>query len=78
MTGSSRARMIVATVVGVIAIIIVFQNIRPVDTMVLFWQVTLPHVVLLAIVFAGGMILGALLSGMRRKRMPQGTGAVVR
>jgi uncharacterized integral membrane protein len=71
MTGSSRAKMIAAVVVGAIGVIIVFQNFRPVDTMILFWQLTLPHVVLLAIVFGAGLILGALLSGMRRAGVPQ-------
>jgi uncharacterized integral membrane protein len=63
--------MIAAVVVGAIGVIIVFQNFRPVDTMILFWQLTLPHVVLLAIVFGAGLILGALLSGMRRAGVPQ-------
>jgi uncharacterized integral membrane protein len=71
MAGSSRAKMIAAVVVGAIGVIIVFQNFRPVDTMILFWQLTLPHVVLLAIVFGAGLILGALLSGMRRAGVPQ-------
>jgi uncharacterized integral membrane protein len=76
MTGLSRAKMIVAVVVGAIGVIIVFQNFRPVDTMILFWQLTLPHVVLLAIVFGAGLILGVLLSGMRRAGVPRKGGTV--
>ena len=64
MTGASRAKMIVAIVVGVIGIIIVLQNFQPVETNVLLWRLTLPHVVFLGIVFGAGCILGAVLSIM--------------
>ena len=62
MTGPSRAKMIVAIVVGVIGVIIVLQNFQPVETNVLLWRLTLPHVVFLGIVFAAGCILGTVLS----------------
>jgi uncharacterized integral membrane protein len=64
MTGPSRAKMIVAIVLGVIGVIIVFQNFQPVETNVLLWRLTLPHVVFLGIVFGAGCILGAVLSVM--------------
>lgn len=64
MTGPSRAKMILAIVLGVLAVIIVFQNFQPVETYVLFWRLTLPHVVFLGIVFAVGIILGAVLTAM--------------
>jgi len=56
--------MIVAIVVGVLGAIIVFQNFQPVETNVLFWRLTVPHVALLGIVFGTGIILGAVLSVM--------------
>lgn len=64
MTGTSRAKMIVAIVLGVIGVIIVFQNFQPVETNVLLWRLTLPHVVFLGIVFGAGCILGVVLSVM--------------
>jgi uncharacterized integral membrane protein len=64
MTGQSRARTIVGVVVGLLGVIIVLQNFQRVDTIVLFWRLTMPHVVLLAIVFGAGIVLGAVLSLM--------------
>jgi uncharacterized integral membrane protein len=64
MSGPSRAKMIVGIVVGVIGLIIVFQNFQRVDTMVLFWRMTLPHIALLGIVFVAGLISGGILSVM--------------
>jgi uncharacterized integral membrane protein len=64
MTGLSRAKMLVAIVLGVLGALIVFQNFQPVATNVLFWRLTLPHVVFLAIVFGAGCILGAVLAVM--------------
>jgi uncharacterized integral membrane protein len=62
MTGPSRAKMIVAIVVGVVGVIIVLQNFQPVETNVLLWRLTLPHVVFLGMVFGAGCILGIVLS----------------
>jgi uncharacterized membrane protein YciS (DUF1049 family) len=64
MTGPSRAKMIVAIVVGVVGAIIVFQNFQRVETNILFWRITVPHVALLGIVFGAGIILGAVISAM--------------
>ena len=62
MSGASKAKMIIAIVVGVIGAIIVLQNFQPVETNVLIWRLTLPHVVFLGIAFGAGIILGATLS----------------
>lgn len=64
MTGPSRAKMIVAIVIGAVGALIVLQNFQPVETRILFWRLTWPHVVVLGIVFAAGLILGAVLSLM--------------
>jgi uncharacterized integral membrane protein len=40
----------------------VLQNYQPVETNVLLWRLTLPHIVFLGIVFAAGCILGAVLA----------------
>jgi uncharacterized integral membrane protein len=74
MSGPSRAKMIVGIVIGAIGLIIVFQNFQRVDTMVLFWRMTLPHIALLGIVFAAGFILGAVISVMWCTRHRQGGG----
>jgi uncharacterized integral membrane protein len=80
MTGLSRAKMIVGIVVGVLGAIIVLQNLQRVDTMVLLWRITMPHIVVLAIVFGAGFVLGAVLSVMwyvrywqRSSSPPRGT-----
>jgi uncharacterized integral membrane protein len=56
--------MIIGIVIGVIGIIIVFQNFQRVDTMVLFWRLTWPHIAVLGIVFGAGCILGVALAVM--------------
>ena len=75
MSGASKAKMIVSIVIGVIGLIIVFQNFQRVDTMVLFWRLTLPHIAVLGIVFVTGIILGAVLSVMWCMRYLQGGGS---
>jgi len=62
MTGTSKAKLIVGIVIGVLGIIIVLQNFQRVDTMLLLWRLTMPHIVLLAIVFVAGFILGTVIS----------------
>jgi len=64
MKGLSRAKMIVAIVIGAVGLIVVLQNFQRVDTMILFWRLTLPHAVLLAVVFGAGLALGAALSAL--------------
>ena len=50
--------------IGAVGVIVVLQNFQRVDTMILFWRLTLPHVVLLAVVFGAGLALGGALSGL--------------
>ncbi|MFO7916167.1 MAG: LapA family protein [Candidatus Krumholzibacteriales bacterium] len=64
MTGVSRAKMITAIVLGALGIIIVLQNFRDVETRILFWRLTMPHMAVLGIVFAAGLVLGAALAVM--------------
>ena len=68
MTGPSRAKMIVGIVIGALGAIIVLQNFQRVDTMILFWRVTLPHIALLGIVFGAGVVLGGVLTVMWYRR----------
>jgi len=64
MNGASKAKMIIGIVIGALGLIIVLQNFQRVDTMVLFWRLTMPHILLLAIVFVAGFILGIVLTAM--------------
>lgn len=56
--------MIVGIVLGVLGLIIVLQNFQTVETRILLWKLTSPHVFVLAIVFVAGFICGAALSVM--------------
>ncbi len=64
MTGPSRAKMIIGIVFGVLGLILVLQNFQQVETNVIFWRLTMPHVVFLAIIFGAGCVLGAVLTLM--------------
>jgi len=75
MTGPSRAKMIVGIVIGALGAIIVFQNFQRVDTMVLLWRMTLPHIALLGMVFGAGIILGSALTVMLYRRLWASGGA---
>ena len=58
MTRSSKAKMIVGIVIGAVGALIALQNLQPVNTVVLLWRVTMPHVLLLAIMLGAGFVLG--------------------
>lgn len=64
MSRMTRAKMIVAIVLGALGLIVVLQNFQAVETRLLLWRLTMPHVVVLAIVFGAGCILGAVLAVM--------------
>jgi len=62
MTKTSKAKLIVGIIIGVVGAIIALQNLQPVGTIVLFWHFTMPHVLLLAIMLGAGFVLGVTLS----------------
>ena len=68
----ARAKLIVATVVTVLIIILVLQNTEAVETKVLFATLTMPRALLLLVTMLAGYILGLLtlshLLGKRRKK----------
>jgi uncharacterized integral membrane protein len=68
--------MIAGIVVGALGAIIVLQNFQRVDTMVLFWRMTLPHIALLGIVFGAGVILGMVLAIMWCRQVSVRDGAI--
>jgi uncharacterized integral membrane protein len=62
MTRPSKAKMIIGIVIGAVAALIALQNLQPVDTSVLLWRFTMPHVLLLAIMLGAGFVLGVTVS----------------
>ncbi|MBN2184915.1 MAG: LapA family protein [Candidatus Krumholzibacteriota bacterium] len=64
MTGASRARMVVAIVLGLLGLVVVLQNFQQVETNVLFWRLSMPHIAFLGMVFGAGCILGVVLTIM--------------
>ena len=68
MQKTSKAKMIVGIVVGVIGAIIALQNLQPVETMILLWRFTMPHALLLVIMLGAGFVFGmtvALMPGAK-------------
>jgi uncharacterized integral membrane protein len=64
MTKPSKARMIIGIVIGAVGALIALQNLQSVDTNVLLWRFTMPHVLLLAIMLGAGFVLGVTVSVM--------------
>jgi uncharacterized integral membrane protein len=61
-------RHVVALVVVVLLVIVAVQNLEDANFDVLFWDVTMPLVVLLAVFGGGGFLAGWLVRGRREKR----------
>ena len=64
MTRPSKAKMIIGIVIGAVGAVIALQNLQPVNTVVLLWRFTMPHVLLLAIMLGAGFVLGVTVSVM--------------
>jgi uncharacterized integral membrane protein len=64
MTKPSKAKMIIGIVIGALGVLIAFQNLEPVNTLVLLWRFTVPHALLLAIMLGAGFVLGVTVSVM--------------
>ena len=64
MTRPSKAKMIIGIVIGAVGALIALQNLQPVNTVVLLWRFTMPHVLLLAIMLGAGFVLGVTVSVM--------------
>lgn len=63
-----KPKVIISLVLGLIILIIIIQNVRPVPTEILFWSITLPHIFLLFIVFIIGILVGMMLPGLMSKK----------
>lgn len=70
MTKPSKARMIIGIVIGAVGALIALQNLQSVDTNVLLWRFTMPHVLLLAIMLGAGFVLGVTMSVLLGTRYP--------
>ena len=69
----SKTKTIVTAVVGVLALIVIFQNTAEVKTNILFFTITMPRVILLLVTFGLGALLGILLTWEKnRHRTPSG------
>jgi hypothetical protein len=64
MTKPLKAKMIIGIAIGAVGVLIAFQNLEPVDTLVLLWRFTMPHAFLLAIMLGAGFVLGITVSVM--------------
>lgn len=63
-----KPKVIISLILGIIILIIIIQNVRDVPTDILFWSITLPHIFLLFIVFAIGILVGMMLPGLMTKK----------
>lgn len=70
-----KPKVILSLLLGVIILIIIIQNVRDVQTDILFWTIALPHIFLLFIVFAIGILVGmmlpGILTGKKKKDIPE-------
>jgi uncharacterized integral membrane protein len=60
MENINKTKTIVLIIVSLLALIIILQNIRPVETYILFFKVTMPRAFLLIVTLLLGFIGGAL------------------
>jgi len=61
-------RHIVALVLVVLLVVVAVQNLEDASFDVLFWNVTMPLVVLIAVFGLGGFLVGWLVRGRRENR----------
>ena len=66
----SKVKLVVITAVLVAVLIVIFQNTDPVETKLLFLQITMPRAALLATTLLIGFAIGVLFAGRlaRKKR----------
>ena len=63
-----KPKVIISLALGIVILIIIIQNIRDVQTDILFWTISLPHIFLLFIVFVIGILVGMMLPGLLSKK----------
>lgn len=68
MSNTNIAKIVVAVVLLILAIILVIQNREPVETWILFTSVTMPRALLLVLTTALGFLSGWLLARYQARR----------
>lgn len=63
-----KPKVIISLILGIVILIIIIQNVQDVPTSILFWTINLPHIFLLFIVFAIGILVGMMLPGLMTKK----------
>ncbi len=63
-----KPKAIVILVLVILFLIILIQNTHETDLRILFWSISMPQIILIAVVLVGGFILGYLVSMLTRKR----------
>ena len=62
------AKQVVGLVIGILAVVFVFQNTGKGRITFLFWSMTMPAWVWLLVVFVAGVIVGALVPTLRARK----------
>jgi putative membrane protein len=70
-----RFKLILALVITVLILILILQNLESCTTRFLFFTVTMPRALLLALTLGAGLVIG-LIMGLIRGREGKDTGSV--
>ena len=62
------ARVIVAIIIGVLAVILIAQNTHDVQFHLFFWHINRPMWLMLLIFLAGGFVIGSIYPWFNRRR----------
>ncbi len=68
MTTKTRIKIVVGIILGILGLIIMFQNTETVTTRLLFLELPMPRFVLLLVMLLIGFILGVVTMTIRKRR----------
>ena len=57
----NKAKLISIIVLAILTAVVILQNVEPVNTKLLFFTLTMPRALLLAITWLGGLVCGLLI-----------------
>ena len=63
-----KVRLYTFTGIALLAVIVIFQNTKPVTTDLLFWSLDMPRAALLSVTMLAGFAGGVIWTGLRRWR----------
>jgi len=69
-TGMNRFKMISITILAILGVIIILQNMETVETQLLFFTIPMPRAVLLMVTTLIGFALGILVSFFFQRKEP--------